>query len=183
VTTAPRAALLRIAALAGLAAAPASAQEAPEASLPIPPTTAPLSVTQPEAHGARPWPVLAAGGAAGGVIGAGASLYLAIRAMEGCEGGGCAIPLVMLPIAGVVIGTPAGVHLANARRGDFGETIGLSVLGMMAAGGVVHAINEVIRGGGDVPSGLLVIVPLGQIGGAILGERIQERRTGHAGRR
>jgi hypothetical protein len=110
------------------------------------------------------------GGVVGGAAGVGAAvlIYQVAGGGDTCGDDPCGLYYGLL--AGIVfepIAVPLGVHLANNQRGNYV----VSLLASVALGGAVWLGGSQLGLGDE----LIVLVPVAQLAGAILGEQRSER--------
>lgn len=113
---------------------------------------------------------LVIGGVLGGAAGVGAAVlvYQVAGGGETCGDDPCGLYYGLL--AGIVfepVAVPLGVHLANHQRGNYV----VSLLASVGLGGAVWLGGSQLGLGDE----LIVLVPVAQLAGAILGEKRSER--------
>jgi hypothetical protein len=102
----------------------------------------------------------------GGLV-AGGYIGMAIERSGGCSGDWCGFGGALLGGAvGMTIAIPAGVHMANGSRGDFGQAAAAS--GLALAGGIL--VSAMMQDATPI-----LFVPIMQVVGAIAAERRASR--------
>ncbi len=116
---------------------------------------------------------LALAGVGGFTVGTGVGLLIGgYPWTEDDSGGSLEIPAYLFTgLAGELLGTPAGVHLANGRRGNYLQEV-LASIGIFSLGVMALQFDDSINlNAGNVGQAFYLVVPVGQIAATIALER------------